>query len=157
MSNNHTSTPIMKTNSHLMKIGRREFAARNMWHNYHKHEAKAGLWPARPSGQLTLRLWKWSSFVTNTKTDKHFIIIYKSSSSYVIFASHWKGFGGNRRYGNDYGSTDGSGGGNFFKINPLHCLNSKHVMKPKNKCKSFVKISTIGERNWTNTIALLGW
>ena len=118
MSNNHTSTPIMKTNSHLMKIGRREFAARNMWHNYHKHEAKAGLWPARPSGQLTLRLWKWSSFVTNTKTDKHFIIIYKSSSSYVIFASHWKGFGGNRRYGNDYGSTDGSGGGNFLRLIP---------------------------------------
>ena len=37
MSNSHASTPIMKTNSHLMKIGRREFAARNMWHNYHYH------------------------------------------------------------------------------------------------------------------------
>ena len=53
--------------------------------HHHHHKAKAGLRPARPSGQLTSRLRrsarKWEVIIFRDKqTDKHFIMIYMSHS-----------------------------------------------------------------------------
>ena len=61
-------------------------ARRDHHHHHHRHhlKTKAGLWPARPSGQLTLRLrrsdWKWEVMIfcdthTNRQTLHHNIYI----------------------------------------------------------------------------------
>ena len=78
---------IMKTNSHLMKIGRWEFAARNVWHNYHYHRPHH-MWYLRHTGKVL------------AGTDDMEMTM---------------------------GARMALAGVSFFKINHLHCLNSKHI------------------------------